>query len=59
MLQLNKITTLVVTHYENFDMPTVHYSDPIFDELYSRIPEDSRRMSSQSFVSHKHFFTYK
>ena len=31
-------------------MPTVHYSDPLFDELYSRIPEDSRRMSSYSFA---------
>ena len=30
-------------------MATVHYSDPIFDELYSSIPEDSRRMSSYSF----------
>jgi DNA-binding Xre family transcriptional regulator len=47
---VNKITTLVVTHYENFDMPTVHYSDPLFDELYSKIPEDSRRMSSYSFA---------
>ena len=47
---MNKITTMVVTHYENFDMPTVHYSDPLFDELYSKIPEDSRRMSSYSFA---------
>ena len=31
-------------------MPTVHYSDPLFDELYSKIPEDSRRMSSYSFA---------
>ena len=31
-------------------MPTTHYSDPLFDELYSRIPEDNRRMSSYSFA---------
>ena len=31
-------------------MPTTHDSDPLFDELYSRIPEDNRRMSSYSFA---------
>ena len=31
-------------------MATVHYSDPLFDELYSKIPEDSRRKGSLSFA---------
>lgn len=35
-------------------MATVYYSDPLFDELYSRIPEDSRRMSSHSFAIAAH-----
>ena len=30
-------------------MATVYYSDPLFDELYSKIPEDSRRTSRHSF----------
>ncbi|MBO5406100.1 MAG: helix-turn-helix transcriptional regulator [Bacteroidales bacterium] len=35
-------------------MATVYYSDPMFDELYSRIPEESRRMSSHSFAIAAH-----
>ena len=31
-------------------MRTVYYSGPLFDELYSIIPEDSRRMSSYTFA---------
>lgn len=31
-------------------MATVYYSDPLFDELYSKIPEDSRRSGSLSFA---------
>ena len=31
-------------------MPTTYYTDPILDEAYSKIPEDSRRMSSYSFA---------
>ena len=31
-------------------MATVYYSDPLFNELYSKIPEDSKRMSSHSFA---------
>jgi len=31
-------------------MATVYYSDPLFDELYSKIPEDSRRTGSLSFA---------
>lgn len=30
-------------------MATVYYSDPLFDELYSKVPEDSRRTCSLSF----------
>lgn len=35
-------------------MATVYYSDPMFDELYSRIPEESRRISSHSFAIAAH-----
>lgn len=35
-------------------MATVRYSDPLFEELYSRIPEESRRMSSHSFAIAAH-----
>lgn len=31
-------------------MATTYYSDPIFDELYANVPEDSKRMSSYSFA---------
>ena len=31
-------------------MATVYYSDPLFDELYSKVPEDSRRTGSLSFA---------
>ena len=31
-------------------MATVFYSDPLFDELYAKIPEDSKRMSAHSFA---------
>lgn len=31
-------------------MATTYYSDPIFDELYAKVPEDSKRMSSYSFA---------
>lgn len=31
-------------------MATIHYSDPIFDEIYSKVPENSKRMSSYSFA---------
>ena len=31
-------------------MATVYYSDPLFDELYAKIPEDSKRMSAHSFA---------
>lgn len=35
-------------------MATVYYSDPLFDEAYSKIPEDSRRMSAHSFAIAAH-----
>lgn len=35
-------------------MATTYYSDPLLDELYSRIPEDSRRMSDLSFAIAAH-----
>ena len=35
-------------------MATVRYSDPLFEELYSRIPEESKRMSSHSFAIAAH-----
>ncbi len=31
-------------------MATVNYSDPLFEELYSEIPQESRRMSTHSFA---------
>ena len=31
-------------------MATIYYSDPLFDELYSKIPEDSKRMTAHSFA---------
>ena len=31
-------------------MATTYYSDPTFDELYAKVPEDSKRMSSYSFA---------
>lgn len=31
-------------------MATAYYSDPLFEELYSEIPEESRRMSTYSFA---------
>ena len=31
-------------------MATVNYSDPLFEELYSVIPEESRRISTHSFT---------
>lgn len=35
-------------------MATTYYSDPLLDELYSGIPEDSRRMSDHSFAIAAH-----
>lgn len=35
-------------------MTAVHYSDPLFEELYSVIPEEKRRMSSHSFAIAAH-----
>lgn len=35
-------------------MANVIYTDPLFEELYSKIPEDSRRMSSHSFAIATH-----
>lgn len=35
-------------------MATVYYSDPLFDEVYSKIPEESRRMSAHSFAIAAH-----
>lgn len=31
-------------------MATIYYSDPVLDELYSKVPEDKKRMSSHSFA---------
>lgn len=35
-------------------MATVYYSDPLFDEAFSKIPEESRRMSAHSFAIAAH-----
>jgi len=35
-------------------MARVYYSDPLFNELYSKIPEESRRMSAHSFAIAAH-----
>lgn len=35
-------------------MATVYYSDPLFEEAYSKIPEESRRMSGHSFAIAAH-----
>jgi transcriptional regulator with XRE-family HTH domain len=35
-------------------METIYYIDPIFEEEYSKIPEESRRMSSLSFAIAAH-----
>ena len=35
-------------------MATVFYSDPLFNEVYSKIPEESRRMSAHSFAIAAH-----
>lgn len=35
-------------------MATVFYSDPLFNEAYSKIPEESRRMSAHSFAIAAH-----
>lgn len=35
-------------------METIYYIDPIFEEEYSKIPEESRRMSSHSFAIAAH-----
>lgn len=35
-------------------MAMVYYSDPVFDEVYSKISEESKRMSSMSFAIAAH-----
>ena len=35
-------------------MATVYYSDPLFDELYAKIPEEDKRMSSHSYAIAAH-----
>lgn len=35
-------------------MATVYYTDPLFEEAYSKIPEESRRMSAHSFAIAAH-----
>lgn len=35
-------------------MATIYYSDPLFDEVYSNIPEESRRMTAHSFAIAAH-----
>ena len=44
---LRKFTIL---RYTLTEMATIYYSDPLFDELYSQISEESKRSSAYSFA---------